>query len=281
MKLATLHATFLSCVLAASLATAQEVDIGSIVSDAVKETKTAPAPAPAPAPEAAPEPSAADRALAEAIKNDLADIDEAIDLWAKEKKKSAKTKVVFKEILPYLPPDSAVVNSGGNDRAGHAYDLGTVENGPRVAATTARELALGQEFWGDYAPPISKKEVAAATLTDLKQIRLAILARDTETPDAPGEITFDTLKGYLKEESDLWKMGGKDRLGNSFVLGTPSDPVRISGETYKALGQPREYWGEFAPKTTQRTARRDDDDDDRRSSGRSFGRKVKDFFRGR
>jgi hypothetical protein len=276
------------------LAPAQEadLDVGKIVADALKDAKTPPAEparsseanAPGGNPSAANAPaaprSAADQAAAEAIRGDLAEIDAATQLWAREKKKPSKTKVTLKEIAPYLGPDSSVAGAGGTDRAGNPIDFGTVEDGPRVSSATAKALGQPDEFWGEFAPVISKKELAAMTLVDLKQIRLAVLSWDAENADAAGKpVTFDVLKTYLAPDSEVLKMEGNGRLGNEFVLGTPKDPVRISAETLKELGMPREYWGEFAPKTTtsSKTASRRSS----RPPERSFGRKVKDFFKGR
>lgn len=295
MKLRVYPAFFLSAAVLSlacgGLVRAQdEVDVSKIVAEALKENNNpppAPAPAPAPAkPDAGDSPaptdgrSAADRAIAEAIRGDLAEIDSATQLWAKEKKKAAKTKVTLHDILPYMKPESPVLTSGGNDRAGNAIDFGTVDDGPHISSATAKSLGQPADFWGDYAPVISKRELATQSLADLKQLRLAVLSWDAANPGAaPGPVTFDVIKGYLPADAEVLQSEGYDRLGYEYMLGTPKDPVHISAETYKELGMPKEFWGEFAPKSsgTTRTA-------SRRSSEpppRSFGRKIKDFFKGR
>src|SRR4051794_1796281 len=223
---------------------AQDVELGKIISDAAKEAEKSAPPAqenPSPVtPDAqgsrptpnrgggVPGPDAAQRALAEAVLADCNEIATATNLWAQEKKKGPKTRVTLKDILPYLKPDSPVVTSGGNDRAGHPFDFGIAEAGPYVSSATVRELGQPQSFWGDYAPLPSKREIAIDTLADLKQIRLAVLKRDAEGVGNPGDkITFDALRGYLPEDSDVWKAEGFDRLGNEYFLGTAKDPVHI------------------------------------------------------
>ena len=60
-------------------------------------------------------------------------------------------------------------------------------------------------------------------------VRLAVLKRDAEGVGNPGDkIAFEALRGYLPEDSDVWKAEGFDRLGNEYFLGTAKDPVHIS-----------------------------------------------------
>jgi hypothetical protein len=279
----------------ASMSLAQDVELGKIVSDANKSTPPAegvPQVNPAPAQPAAPSPGTAlnpaDKAMADAILADCTDIAQATNLWAQEKKKAGRSPVTLRDISPYLKPDSPVITAGGNDRLGNPYNFGTAEAGPFVSATTMKTLGTTPEFWGDYAPMASKQDLAAATLADMKQIRLAILKRDADGEGKPNEkITFEMLQGYLPEDSEAWKLEGADRLGNDYALGTVKDPIHLSTESFKEFALGKDYWGEFAPKSGQTASRSSSGSGSStrrrttqpQSSG--FGRKVKNFFLGR
>jgi hypothetical protein len=153
--------SILALLTAAHGARAEDIELGkfaaAIENPAPSETRPASVPQQNPPPAEPADskpagPNESDRAKANAILSDCNDIATATNLWAQEKKKSPKTRVTLRDIVPYLKPDSPVVTSGGNDRLGNPYDFGTADAGPYVSPNTVRDLSMPTDFWGDYAP---------------------------------------------------------------------------------------------------------------------------------
>ena len=92
------------------------------------------------------------RSQATQVLEDLRVIDSAIDQYAIENNKSNGNAVAWADIQAYIKKGTRLYTSGGTDILGNAFTIPTVENSPRVNATTFSALSdvAPASFWSPY-----------------------------------------------------------------------------------------------------------------------------------
>lgn len=147
----------------------------------------------------------------------------------------------------------------------------------------------------------SDRALANAILKDCNDIATATNLWAQEKKKAPKtRVTLRDIVPYMKPDSPVVTSGGNDRLGNPYDFGTADAGPYVSPNTLRDLGMPSDFWGDYAPRngaTASNSSETADPSDEpsgksssnhtptrRRSSPppeRTFGRKIKDFFKGR
>ena len=92
------------------------------------------------------------RSQATQVLEDLRVIDGAIDLYSIEFNKSNGNAIAWADIQLYIKKGSRLYTSGGKDILGNDFTIPTVENSPRVSATTFTALSdvAPASFWSPY-----------------------------------------------------------------------------------------------------------------------------------
>ena len=92
------------------------------------------------------------RSQATQILEDLRIIDGAVDQYAIESRKSPGDSVGWDDIQKYVNTGTRLYTSSGNDILGNPITLPTVDNQPKVSATTFASLSdvAPAEFWSPY-----------------------------------------------------------------------------------------------------------------------------------
>ena len=92
------------------------------------------------------------RSQATTILEDLRAIDAAIDLYSIEFNKSNGNAIAWADIQLYIKRGTRLYTSNGTDILGNSFTIPTVENSPRVNATTFAALSdvAPASFWSPY-----------------------------------------------------------------------------------------------------------------------------------
>jgi len=99
------------------------------------------------------------------------------------------------------------------------------------------------------APPGAQGRAAAVqVLEDLRMIDSAIDQFAIENNKATGApILWENLLPYLKPGTRLYGSGGKDPLGNAYIIKAVDTPPRVSAKTAAAFDVPANFWDPFGP----------------------------------
>ena len=92
------------------------------------------------------------RSQATQVLQDLRVIDSAIDLYSIENNKTNGNAIIWADIQAYLKTGTRLYTSSGKDILGNTFTIPTVENSPKVNATTFAALSdvAPAAFWSPY-----------------------------------------------------------------------------------------------------------------------------------
>ena len=88
------------------------------------------------------------------IMNELRMVDAAKDQWALENNKTETDLPPWNSLTPYIKTGSKLATSGGNDRLGNPFEIGTVVGRVRINPSSKealKESTGGDGFWGPYS----------------------------------------------------------------------------------------------------------------------------------
>lgn len=204
------------------------------------------------------------RSGATQVVNELRMIDSAIDQYAIENNKADGTPVGWANVVTYLKAGTRLAGSGGKDPLGNPYLLTVVGAAPRVSQKTADAYAVPATFWDAYSPsvaaegekkegpgaPAAKLGQAAATevRNDLRFIDSAMDQYAIENNKKDGDpITWANVLTYLKPGTRLANSGGKDPLGNAYIIKVVGVTPKVSKKTADAYAVPFAFWDPYLP----------------------------------
>ena len=92
------------------------------------------------------------RSQATQILQDLRVIDSAVDQYAIEYNKTSGSSVAWSDVQLYIKRGTRLYTSSGADILGNAFTLPTVDNAPKVSATSFSALSdvAPASFWSPY-----------------------------------------------------------------------------------------------------------------------------------
>ena len=92
------------------------------------------------------------RSQATQVLEDLRVIDSAVDQYAIETSKSGGATVAWADVQKYMKTGTRLYASGGNDIMGNAFTIPSVDNAPKVPATSFAALSdvAPADFWSPY-----------------------------------------------------------------------------------------------------------------------------------
>ncbi|GEM_PF-1470838 len=93
--------------------------------------------------------------IAYLIKEDCKIIDKSITQFAMDKQSAGGSEIKWEDIVPYLPPDSRLATSNGNDIYGNPFSLGTINpqgSSLKISPETIKKFSGSKFDWGSYAP---------------------------------------------------------------------------------------------------------------------------------